>query len=142
MSPGDWPEEPGLRFLIHWLLRKEALCAGETSCDRLKPCWCEECEFHWDAKGQPDSCPSCGAGTTRNDESWQRLQIERCYGCPLSALEDEMEGARGELINRVFRIQNLMDAKLQFGLKDLTAEEAHVLEIISLERPRGLTDDS
>jgi hypothetical protein len=51
-----------------------------------------------------------------------------------------MEGPRGQLINRVFRIQNLMDAKLQFTLKDLTAEEAYVLGIISLERPRGLTE--
>jgi hypothetical protein len=123
------------------LLRKDALCKGETSCDRLKACWCEECGFHWEAKDQPDSCPSCGAGA-RGDESWQKIQIERCYECPLSALEDEMEGGRGQLINRVFRIQNLMDAKLQFGLKDLTAEEAHVLGIISLERPRGLTDEA
>jgi hypothetical protein len=51
-----------------------------------------------------------------------------------------MEGGRGQLINRVFRIQNLMDAKVQFGPGDLTAEEAHALGIISLERPRGLTD--
>ena len=51
-----------------------------------------------------------------------------------------MEGPRGHLINRAFRIQNLMDAKVQIGLKDLTAEEASVLAIIAAERPRGLTD--
>jgi hypothetical protein len=121
-------------------LRKDALCKGETSCDHLKPCSCDECGFRWEAPGQPDSCPSCGAGA-RGDASWKKIQIERCYACPLSALEDEMEGPRGALINRVFRIQNLMDAKLQFAAKDLTAEEAHVLGIISLERPAGgLTD--
>jgi hypothetical protein len=51
-----------------------------------------------------------------------------------------MEGSHGQLINRVFRIQNLMDAKVQFGLKDLTAEEARVLGFIAVERPRGLSD--
>jgi hypothetical protein len=51
-----------------------------------------------------------------------------------------MEGARGQLIHRVFRIQNLMDAKVQFRLSDLTSEEARVLGLISLERPRGLPD--
>jgi hypothetical protein len=52
-----------------------------------------------------------------------------------------MDGPRGQLINRVFRIQNLMDAKVQFRLSDLTAEEARVLEIVAQERPpRGLTD--
>ena len=125
--------------MIHWLLRKDALCKGEANCDRLKPCRCEECGSHWETQGQPDSCPSCGAGA-RGDESWKRIEVERCYECPLSALEDEMEGGHGQLIDRVFRIQNLMDAKVQFGAGDLTAEEAHVLGIISLERPRGLTD--
>lgn len=47
-----------------------------------------------------------------------------------------MEGPRGQLINRVFRIQNLMDAKLQFGPGDLTAEEAHVLAILATERQK------
>lgn len=51
-----------------------------------------------------------------------------------------MESGRGQVINRAFRIQNLLDAKVTVGLADLSMEEAHVLEVIALERPRGLTD--
>jgi hypothetical protein len=105
----------------------------------MRPCWCEECGCHWDAAGQPDCCPNCNAGG-RGDESWKAIQIERCYECPLTALEEAMEGRHGHLINRAFRLQNLLDAKVQVGLANLTVEEAHALELISMERPRGLTD--
>lgn len=121
------------------MLHKDALCKGERDCDRWRPCWCEACGNHWDARGQPDTCPSCNAGG-RGDESWKSIQIERCYECPLTALEEAMESGRGQVINRAFRIQNLLDAKVTVGLADLSMEEAHVLEVIALERPRGLTD--
>jgi hypothetical protein len=46
-----------------------------------------------------------------------------------------MESSRGVLISRVFRIRNLMDAKVHYGPSDLSVEEARVLELIELERP-------
>jgi hypothetical protein len=84
-------------------------------------------------------CPGCNAGG-RRDESWKAIQVERCYECPVTALEEAMESGRGQVINRAFRIQNLMDAKVQVGLANITMEEAHVLELIAIERPsQGLT---
>ncbi len=56
--------------------------------------------------------------------------MDRCYECPLTALEEAMDSGRGQVINRAFRMQNLMDAKIQVGLADITMEEAHVLELI------------
>lgn len=105
----------------------------------MRPCWCEECGHHWEIAGQPDDCPRCHAGG-RGDASWKKIQIDRCYECPLTAMEEAMEGPRGHLITRAFRLQNLMDAKVHIGLAQISVEEAHVLELISMERPRGLMD--
>lgn len=125
--------------MVHHLLHREALCKGEQDCGRVRPCWCDECGFRWDAIGEPPRCPRCNAGG-RNDASWKHLQVDRCYECPLTALEEAMEGPRGQLIRRAMRLQNLMDAKVQISLRDFTVEEARVLELIATERPKGFTN--
>lgn len=51
-----------------------------------------------------------------------------------------MEGPLGALIARCFRVRNLIDAGVRFGLDDLTVEEVQVLEIIEMERPRSGTE--
>ena len=32
MSPGEWPEVPGVRWLAYWTLRRERICASPAMC--------------------------------------------------------------------------------------------------------------
>lgn len=63
------------------------------------------------------------------------MEIDRCYECPLTALDEEMCSSRGSLIGRAFHKLNLMKAGVRYGPNDLTAEEAYVIEMIELEKP-------
>lgn len=95
----------------------------------MRPCSCAACGHAWAALADPDGdgCPKCGR--------WKGVEIGRCYECPLTSLEEEMDSTRGALITRVFRKCNLMAAKVAYGPGDFTVEEARVLELIELERP-------
>lgn len=70
--------------------------------------------------------------------AWKEVEVGRCYECPLTAMDEEMDTTRGALIGRVFRKKNLMDAKVSYGPDDFSVEEARVLELIELERPPQL----
>jgi hypothetical protein len=86
------------------------------------------CKFEWETESEsPDGCPRCG--------EWRTVEIGRCYECPLTALDEEMDSSRGRLIGRAFHKLNLMKAGVRYGPDDLTAEEAYVIEMIELEKP-------
>lgn len=114
------------------------MCDEKGDCGRLRPCACVDqthngepvrgCGHRWETDApEVDQCPRCG--------EWRTVKIERCYECPLSALEESMDTARGALINRAFRKLNLMKAGIHFTLDDVTVEEARVIEMIEQERP-------
>lgn len=96
----------------------------------MRPCYCGRCGWQWDAEGEsPDGCPQCG--------DWKAVEIDRCYECPLTALDQEMGGETGRLVDRAFRIRNMIDAGVRYSPADLSAQEAAVIRILYLETPKN-----
>jgi hypothetical protein len=69
--PGDWPEDPGVHFLIRSVLHRSALCGPEEECpDRVFRCG--RCGYS--AQTELDGCPTCGA-------DWKAIDVGHGPGC-------------------------------------------------------------
>jgi hypothetical protein len=123
-APGDWPEEPGVHFLIRAALQQAALCKSEEECpDHVYRC--RKCGYF--AKQEIDGCPECGAG-------WKAIDVSHGPECPKRLLDEAMETANGGLVRRCFRLLNAKQLGLTITLADITEEEFRVLELIEAER--------
>lgn len=122
--PGEWPEEPGVRFLIRSVLDQASLCGREEDCpDRVFRC--RKCGYS--AQAEFDACPACGA-------DWKNIDVSHGPGCAKNRLDQAMDSPNGTLVRRCFRILNAKGIGLTITLADITEEEFRVLELIEGER--------
>jgi len=122
-APGDWPEEPGVRFLIRSVLHQGGLCGREEECpDRVFRC--RKCGYS--AQAELNGCPACGA-------DWKAIDVSHGPGCPKNLLEEAMDAPNGGLVRRCLRILNAKSIGLTITLADVTEEEFLVLELIEAE---------
>jgi len=123
-TPGDWPDEPGVRFLIRSVLRQGTLCGPEEECpDRVFRC--RRCGYS--APTELAGCPACSGG-------WKDIDVSHGPGCPKNLLQEALETGNGTLIRRCFRILNAKQMGLTITLADITEEEFRALELIEAER--------
>jgi hypothetical protein len=131
-APGDWPEEPGVRFLIRSVLNQAMLCGHEEDCsDRIFRC--RRCGYS--AATELDGCPACGA-------DWKAIDVSHGPDCPKNRLNEAMDSPNGTLVRRCFRILNAKSIGLTITLADLTEEEFRVLELIEAERQEQIRSAS
>ncbi len=123
-SPGDWPEEPGVRFLIRSVLRQGTLCGREEDCPN-RVFRCRKCGYS--SQTELDGCPAC-------DADWKAIDVSHGSCCPKNLLEEAMDSPNGALVRRCFRILNAKNIGLTITLADITEEEFRVLELIEAER--------
>ncbi|HTX36142.1 MAG TPA: hypothetical protein VME43_14025 [Bryobacteraceae bacterium] len=123
-GPGDWPEEPGIRFLVRSVLRQGSLCGPEAECpDHVLRC--RLCGYS--LPESIDACPACGAG-------WRQIDVSHGPACPKNILNDALESGNGVLVRRCFRILNAKQIGFAITLADITEEEFRVIELIDAER--------
>ena len=123
-APGEWPEEPGVRFLIRSVLNQAMLCGREEDCpDRVFRC--RKCGYS--AQTEFDGCPICSA-------DWKAIDVSHGPGCPKNRLDEAMDSPNGAVVRRCFRILNAKTIGLTITLADVTEEEFRVLELIEAER--------
>ena len=122
--PGDWPEEPGVRFLIRSVLQQGGLCGREEDCpDRVFRC--RKCGHS--SRTELDGCLACGS-------DWKAIDVSHGPGCPKNLLEEAMDTPKGGLVRRCFRILNAKSIGLTITLADISEEEFRVLELIEATR--------
>lgn len=123
-APGDWPEQPGVRFLIRAVFQQGSLCGKEDDCpDHVYRC--RRCGFA--ASEEVDTCPECDTG-------WKFIDVSHGPNCPKNLLDEAMDTPVGALIRRCFRLLNAKTMGLTVTLADITEEEFRVLELIEAER--------
>jgi hypothetical protein len=84
-APGDWPEEPGVRFLTRSVLCQGTLCGPDEECpDRAFRC--RRCGYS--AHGELNGCPACGA-------DWKAIDVSHGPGCPKNLLEEALDSPNG-----------------------------------------------
>lgn len=134
MTPGAWPERPGLRFLIQADLRRP--CDGPQLCDKALDVLCtaqtgdHECGTIWRPADYdiPGPCPACAA-----ELEYRKI---RCESCPLTKLDESGATPEGSLLRRVSQIDFALQSKFTLDLADVTAEEFDALRVLHQEREK------
>jgi len=127
-EPGEWPERPGLRFLLRMSFRRSELCGGAHACPDAGEARCEECGAIYRPDDPADChCPECASTEAR---------LLECDGCWLPKLDDAVQGEMGSVINRVVDLDFALEAGFTISLDHVSAEEFRVLRILKEERQK------
>ena len=117
-----------------WGLRKDQQCPSAGSCPEATTVSCRVCRELWIPPNlrRPGPCPACGAS---------EYQLERCPTCVHTRFLNGLETEAGELLLRVFDLEEALWLKFRLGLDDVTAEEFWGLRVLRAERNRKEKDD-
>jgi hypothetical protein len=128
VRPGEpIPESPGLRYLIHSILRRDSLCPdGPRACIEAREVTCSACKtVHTpvDIRVPSESpCPNCGS---------RRYIRLACSTCPAEHLDQciQFSGSQN-LLDRTLMFDIALQKGFQITLADVTMEEFAALTIL------------